>query len=199
MTLEIFFAFLSSILVVGGNIPYYSDILRGRSYPHPITFGIWTILVGFNTYVIFLSGEFLALIPSLLMLVSNFVFIIFGIIHFKRIQINWFDWFCLILALFMISYWFFSKNITNTVIITITVDFVAYLPAFKKGWIAPWSETTISYFIPGITQVFTLLSIEKVTFENSLFWIYLFIANITFVLLVLSRRYYLKGWKSLFE
>ena len=75
---------------------------------------------------------------------------------------------------------------------TILIDFIAYLPVFKKGWLAPWSETAISYFIPGFTQVFTLLSLDTLTLENSSFWFYLFLANITFVILLLSRRYYLK-------
>ncbi len=199
MSTELIFAITSTFLVVWGNFPYFIDIWRWRSYPHPITFLIWTILVWFNTFILFASSEYLGFIPSLAMFLCNGIFVVFGVIHFKRISVNWFDWFCFWLALTMILYWFISWNVLNTVLMTILIDFIAYLPVFKKGWLAPWSETAISYFIPGFTQVFTLLSLDTLTLENSSFWFYLFLANITFVILLLSRRYYLKWWNSIFE
>jgi hypothetical protein len=58
--------------------------------------------------------------------------ICYGIYYYKKIHINWFDYFCVGLAILLLIYWFTTKNIRNTVILTAIIDLVAFLPTFKK-------------------------------------------------------------------
>lgn len=76
---------------------------------------------------------------------------------------------------------------------------IAFLPTFKKGWIQPWTETILLYFMGSINQIFTFLAIASPNAETSIFWLYLFFANLIFFFMVFSRRWYLQGWASIFK
>ncbi len=199
MTKELIFTLISTCLIIGWNIPYIFDVWKWRSFPHPISFWVWSILTGFNTYVLFISGEYLGFISGWAIFLTTFILAILGVIHYKKIYINWFDYICLFLIIGLLFYWIFSRNVINTVILTTLIDMIAFLPTFKKGWLRPWSETAIAYFIPWVTQIFTILSIQTPNIETTLFWWYLLFANLTFVTMVISRRNYLKWWNSIFE
>lgn len=200
MDRELLFALISTGIYLVGIIPYWSDVLKGRTYPHPFTTGVWTILVGFNSYVLFIRGEYYSFIPSILMTISLVVFWIgFWSYYFKKISMNWFDYLCLILAIGMLFYWFLSKDVLNTVILTLIIDLIAFLPVFKKWWIAPWTETIFAYFMAWVNQIFTFLALRAPNPETSIFWIYLLVSNIIFCLMVIYRRWSLEGWKSIFK
>lgn len=200
MEKEVLFALISILIYLIGIIPYWRDVIRGRTLPHPFSTGVWAILVGFNSYVLYISGEYLAFIPSLLMTFSLLIFWIgYGIRSFRKISINWFDYLCLVLSVILLLYWKISWDVLNTVILTMIIDLIAYLPIFKKWWIAPWTETIWAYFLSGVNQIFTILALSSPNAETTLFWSYLLVSNFIFVGMVIGRRYFLKGYKWIFE
>ena len=197
---EIIYSGISTLIYLIGIIPYWRDVIKGRTYPHPFTTGVWTVIVGFNSYILFISWEYYSFVPSILMTISLVVFWIgFWSYYFKKISINWFDYFCLFLAVGLLLYWYFSKDVLNTVILTMIIDFIAFLPVFKKWWLQPWTETVFAYFMSWVNQIFTLLALSSPNLETSIFWIYMLISNCIFVILVLYRRWSLKWWKAIFE
>jgi hypothetical protein len=200
MEKELLFALISTGIYLVWAIPYWRDLVRGRTTPHLFTYSLWWMLVGFNVFVLVGNNEHYALIPSVLMFASLTWSTIYGIFIWEKIHINWFDWMCLSLWILLVVYWFSSGNILNTVILTLIIDLIAFLPTFKKWWLQPWTETILVYFMSSVGQVFTLLSLSGFeNIENMIFWWYLFFANLIFFFMVAIRRYYLKGWKSVFE
>jgi hypothetical protein len=199
MEKELLFALISSIIYLSGAIPYWKDVWKWRTIPHLFTVFVWFILVGFNCYVLFSKAEYFWLIPWLISLFSQIFGIFFGVKMFRRIQINWFDYFCLFLAIGLLVYYYFSRNIVSTVILTALIDLIAFLPTFKKWWLQPWTETVFAYFMSWVNQIFTLLALSSPNLETSIFWIYMLISNCIFVILVLYRRWSLKWWKAIFE
>jgi hypothetical protein len=199
MSQELFFTLMSTGIYLFGAIPYWRDVYHGRTLSHIFSSWIWLILVWFNTYILWKNQEFYAFIPGILMTVSLFMGTIVWYFHMRRISINWFDYFCLILAICGLIYYFFSLNTYYTIILTIIIDILAFLPTIKKWWLQPWSETTIIYFLWWLNQVFTLLAIQGTSTENILFWIYLLIANMSFAIAIIYRRYSLKWWHAIFE
>lgn len=199
MEKEVIFSIISSWLYLIGIIPYWKDVLKWRTVPHLFSILVWVILTWFNCYVLWINKEWLWFIPSILMFISLSMSVIYWVTMFKRIQINWFDYLCLWLAWLLLVYYFFSGNITNTVILSIIIDVVAFWPTFKKWWLQPWTESILMYFLAWINQIFTILALSIINFETSLFWIYIFFANIVFFIMVAIRRYYLKWWNSIFE
>jgi hypothetical protein len=170
MEKEFLFALLSTGIYLVGAIPYWIDLIRGRTTPHIFTYGLWWILVAFNVFVLLKNSEYYALIPSGIMFASLTWAVIYGLFVWEKIQINWFDWACLSLWILLVIYWFSSENILNTVILTLIIDLIAFLPTFKKWWIAPWTESILIYFMSAIGQIATLLSLSGFqNIENALF------------------------------
>ena len=200
MNKEFFFAIISTVIYLMGAIPYWKDLIIWRTIPHIFTYVLWWILVGFNLFILIENREYYSSIPAWLMFASLTFWCFFGILRFQKILVNWFDWMCLGLWILLIGYWCVSRNSLNTVILTLILDCIAFLPTFKKWWIQPWTETVIMYFMSSIGQLATLLSLSWFDrIENALFWGYLFFANLIFFFMVILRRYYLKWWKSIFE
>lgn len=199
MPKEIIFAIISIIIYLIGVIPYWRDTYSWRTIPHFFSNIVWLILVGFNAFVLFSSKEYLWFAPALLMTMSLIYTTIYGYRWIKKIHINWFDYLCLILAIWAVVYWVLDRNTLNTVIITTIIDLIAFLPTFKKGWIQPWTETILLYFMGSINQIFTFLAIASPNAETSIFWLYLFFANLIFFFMVFFRRWYLQGWGSIFK
>ena len=199
MKAEIIFALISTVFLIMGAIPLWRDIFRGRSIPHPLTKWIWLILVGFNAFVLVEAHEYWSLIPTGFLLLELIGEMTVGLFMIKRISMNWFDGLCLLLAILAILYFFLTRNTLNTVISTMIIDGIACLPTFKKGWIQPWTETTLSYSIGAFAQWFTILSLSAPNLETSLYWGFIFFIDIFLVIFICARRYSLKGWKSIFE
>lgn len=199
MERELVFASISTIFYLAWIFPYWKDVFRGRTIPHPFSSFIWLILVGFNSYVLFIESEYLAFIPWFITCFFLILGTIFGLRLFRRIRINWFDYFCLTLSIVFLAYYFWFRDVTNAVILSAIIDFLAFLPTFKKWWLQPWTETILLYLFASVSNIFALLALGNPTFETTLFWLYLVIANFIYFLMVFFRRWYLKGWKSIFE
>ena len=193
MSQELIFALLSSIIFLIWAYPYIRDVLHWKTIPHLFTYVVWLILMSFNCFVIWNNREWMTLIPSILMWLSVLFWCIYGIPGLRKITINWFDYLCLWSAILLIGYWWMTKNILHTVILTTIVDLIAFLPTFKKWWLQPWTETIFFYFMWAINQILTLFSLSSLgNLENTIFWFYLFFANWIFFLMVAYRRYSLK-------
>lgn len=192
-------AIISSVFYFVGILPYFRDTLKWRTLPHPFSYFVWFILTGFNTGVLFFQWEYTSLIPAALNTLSCIIFTYYGIRAWKNIEINSFDYGFLILALLLFPFYLYTRDILMTVILSVLIDFLGYLPSFKKWWLQPWSETLFTFFIIGIAQLLILFTQENITLESGLFWGYAFLVNMIFITSIAARRYYLKGWKSIFE
>lgn len=198
MNKEFLFTVLGISILLWWASTYFLDIIRWQTIPHPYSYILWSILVGFNTYVLFTLSEWYSFAQGVINVLVCLIFSIMWLYYIHKIQRNWFDTFCLILAWWMFVYWYWTRNITNTVIITIIIDFVSCLPTLKKIWIQPWSETVKVYISSIIIASLTLITLDVMDI-NIIFWIYLIIINILIVWFAIGRRYYLKWWKSIFE
>lgn len=199
MEKEIVIASISSIFYFIGIFPYFRDVLSWRTLPHPFSYFVWLVLTGFNSSILILQWEYISFIPAILNTISCLIFTIFGIRAMKKIQINHFDFIFLLSALLLLPFYFYTKDLLLTIILSVVIDFLWYLPTIKKWWLQPWSETLFTFFIIGISQFLIIFAQSEITLVWSLFWMYVFIVNMIFVSLVLCRRYFLRGRKSLFQ
>ena len=199
MQQELIFALISTGFILWWAIPLWRDILRGRTIPHPFTMWVWFILAAINIYSLFLNKEYIAMIAPICLSLLLFWEMLAGIRGFSHIRINWFDYLCQTLSGLCVLYLIVSRDIFHTILFTIVVDFIALLPTVKKGWIQPWTETTFNFFIAAMAQFFIILSLWAPDRDTALFWWYVGIIDTILVVMILSRRYYLKWWNSIFE
>ena len=199
MNKELFFALISIVFFFIGILPYFRDVLKWKTFPHPFSYFVWFILTGFNTLVLLLKWEYISLIPAILNTLSCLTFTFYGIRTIKNIRINSFDYIFLLFALLLLPFYFYTRDVLLTVIFSIIIDFLGYLPTIKKWWLQPWAETLFTFLVIGLAQLFIVFSQETFTLASSIFWIYACSVNIIFIVAIVSRRYYLKWWKSIFE
>lgn len=161
MEKELLFALISSVFLIIGVVPYFRDVIGWRTFPHPFSYFVWFILTGFNTGVLFLQWEYISFVPALLNTFSCIIFTLYGIRVLKKIQINSFDYTFLVLALLLLPFYFYTKDLLLTVIFSVIIDFLGYLPTIKKWWLTPWTESILIYFMSAVGQVATLLSLSR--------------------------------------
>ena len=200
MPKEAYFALISTVIYLSGSVFYWRDTIRWRTIPHPLVALVWLIFIGFNFFILFHNREYYSLIPLTLLLFSQIVFSVgYGIRGFRKIRINWFDYLSLSLSLIVLIYWYISRNVLNTVVFSCIIDIIIMLPIFKKSWLQPWTETSITW-VTGILNIgFMYLAQSDANIETSLYWIMYVSLDIIVVTILISRRYYLKWWQSIFE
>lgn len=193
MSQDLLFALISTTIYLSGSFFYWRDTIRKRTIPHPLSNLIGLILVGFNFYVLYSSHEYYSLIPLVPLIISICIFGIgYGFYGIAKIRINWFDYLCFGLAIVMLLYWYFSRNVLNTVIFTCIIDVITFLPVIKKSWILPWTETALAWFTGILNIGFLYLAQANATLETSLYWLTYVTVNAFIVAIIISRRYYLK-------
>jgi hypothetical protein len=200
MEKEFLFAIISIAIYLVGIIPYWRDTIRWRTIPHPFAAMVWLILTGFNGYVLILHKEYYSLLSLPILLTSIVVFWIgYGFHGIKKISINWFDYLAFISSIVIILYWYISANTLNAVIMTVIVDFVSFLPVIKKSWLHPWTENSFAYFTWLLNTIFLFLAQSLPNFETSIYWITYSVLNTSIITILISRRWYIRWWSSIFE
>ncbi|MEK7463586.1 MAG: hypothetical protein AAB610_00480 [Patescibacteria group bacterium] len=182
-----FFGTLSVIIAIISFVPYIKDVLARKTTPHIYSWLVWTILQALATIAILKENPWWSgLGVGSVGLVSLVVFLFSFKYGTKNITI--FDTVCLIGALAAISVWIFIHDITLSVILVTIIDFVAFLPTFRKAYQEPHSETIILYVCSGLSNIFSLLSISHHSVSSTLYVASLIVTNFLFVGLVLMRR-----------
>jgi hypothetical protein len=200
MEKELLFAVISIWIYLFGAIPYWRDAIYWRTIPHPFTQSIWLILIGFNGYVLWINQEYYALMGISILCFSIIVFGIgYGIRWLKKILINWFDYAIFILSIAILIYWYLSENTLNTVIMTGLIDFISFLPTIKKSWLQPWTETAFAYCTGILNILFLMLAQNSPNPETMIYWVTYIMVNSIVIWILISRRWYLKGYNSIFE
>ena len=184
---------ISSILILSGVIAYIRDILKGKSKPNLVTWGLWAlgpmIATGaalsvdadpWATLRIFISGFG----PLLIFLAGIF----FSESYWK---LSLFDYTCGALSLVALGVWFLADSPLLAILFAAIGDLFATLPTIIKAWQHPETETLYTYFTGFFTAIVIIPSIPVWNIANSAFQIYLIIAN-TFLFFIVLRGYFLK-------
>ena len=167
--------------------PYLRDIFSRKTTPHIYSWLVWTILQMTAAVAILQQNSFYSALGVIgLGLVSLVVFILS--FRYGTKNITFFDKLCLIGALISIGIWIFTENATISIILVSIIDFIGFLPTYRKVYQEPYSETLFLYILSGLSNFFSLLSITVYSIESSLYVGSLVITNIIMVCITLIRR-----------
>ena len=91
-----------------------------------------------------------------------FVFLIFLLsLKYGTKNITKSDTIILIVALLAIVVWIKMKNPLLAVFMVSAIDFIGYIPSFRKTFQEPWTETVSSWMIFAIGNIFVILSLGE--------------------------------------
>lgn len=178
---------LSVVIGIVSFLPYFRDIYRGTTKPHPFSWLIWGIL---DTTVFAAqiakgagAGSWATAVTLL------FTFIIAGV-SFKsgEKRITRVDWLCLFGGFSGIALWSLTDDPLLAVIVVTVTNSLAMIPTIRKSFTRPHEETLSMYALAVAKWVPSVLAMESWSAANWLFPVSLIFWNSAMVAILVHRR-----------
>ena len=191
MEIKLFFGIASSIIAVICFAPYIKDIIQRKTEPHRYSWLIWTILQVVGVMAQLKEGAGYG--AWALAIGAMFCFVIF-LLSFKygTKNITKFDIACLLASFCAIAIYFFIANPVWAIITVALIDFVGFLPTFRKGYEEPFTETTSTFILSATANALSIIALQNYNLTTVLYLASLLITNSSFSIMILLRRGALK-------
>ncbi len=171
-----------------GYVFYVRGILQGKVKPHAFSWFVWGILTAIAFVAQIADGGGAGAWVTGVTALCSFGFALVGLGASSRILIAKSDWIFFIASLLTIPIWYFSGNPLWSVIIITIVDAAAFAPTFRKAYFSPETENGWTYTLSGLKFVVAMFALESFTWTTALYPASLVLANLAFVLMLVSRR-----------
>ncbi len=171
-----------------GSIVYLIDTLKGKIKPNKVSFLMWSIVpfIAFAAQIKQGVG-----LESLMTFSAGFLPLVIFLGSFVNRQANWkitrFDLACGFLSLTGLILWIVTKTGNVAIFFSILADGLAAVPTIAKSYKFPDTELGWPWGATAFGSVLTLFTLNKWTFTNSGFIIYLFSVNILIFILIQFR------------
>lgn len=180
---------ISVAVGIVGYIPYYRDIFRGTTKPHPFTWIGFGLMNGITFVAQVVTGAGPGAWISALTTLGTF-----GIaaLSFKKGEkdITVFDWICFASALVGIVLWRLTNDPLGAVIIVTIADFLAFAPTFRKAYVRPHEETVSLYAMSAVKYIISIMALTTFNLTTALFPVAITAFNVAIVLFIVLRRKY---------
>lgn len=191
---------LSAIIGTVGIWPYIQAIRRGESKPQFVTWTVWTILATITAIASLRGGNMASAVLGLEGMVACGSVAIMGL-RYGSLIIGKIDVVSIIGAVLgLISLAIFRQPMV-ALLVTITIDVVAYVPTFIHGWKMPNEETIVSYVCGGVASGLSLVAaiMSGATISGLLYPLYSVLASSLMVsLVVIARADWRQYWDAIF-
>ncbi|MBP9816716.1 MAG: hypothetical protein KBD05_01690 [Candidatus Pacebacteria bacterium] len=180
-------AIASTIVGLVSFAPYLWQILKRETKPHAYTWLIWTITQGIVAAGIwFGGGGILAFAMVLYALCALTVFILSFWYGTKNITRG--DGILLLVAIAAIFVWQGLDNPVLAVIIATAIDLIGYAPTFRKSFSEPWSENILAWIGYTLSPIVALFSIVEYNLMTTSYAAAVAVINTALVVFLLMRR-----------
>lgn len=161
MGLHAAFGFLSIILSIAAFAPYFWSIHKKETQPHLYSWAIWVLIQGTAVWIMFAEG---AGWGASGLAVGTFLCVCVSLISLRygTKNITRFDTLCFFGAFIAFAMYTFVREPYTSLAIVIFIELCGFFPTFRKAIADPDSEATVTWGIFSVSNVFSLLAIEKV-------------------------------------
>jgi len=187
LNIKITVGIISAIIGSLAFIPYLRDTFSLKTKPHAYTWLIFTITQGTAvTGILYGQGGWggLNLIIGTLLVFSVFLFSL----KYGTKNITKSDTIILILSILAILVWWQLHQPAYAVLMVTFIDFLGYLPSFRKSFREPWSETLISWAAFAASDIFALMALKEYNILTVTYLLMIASVNTVFFIFCLSRR-----------
>ena len=192
ITYKIIFGSSAIVIALASYVPYYRDILIGKTKPHAFSWLVWAITasVVFAAQIVKHGGA--GFWVNVVTILACFGIFFIALAKGQR-KFALLDWASLTTAFIALILWRITHEPTLAVILVTLTDAFGFLPTFRKAYYKPYEETLSLYALAGTKFVFSLFALESFSLATWLFPGYLVLANGLFVTLLLWRRSKIKN------
>ena len=170
-------------------IPYYRDILRGKTHPHIYSWSLWGLLTVLIVALQIKGGAGPAVWVTIAAGLLCLGVVILSIRRGKR-DITIADTITAILSLISIVLWLLINQPVVALLFAVTADMFAFFPTVRKSWHQPYAETLSLYITNTLRFFLVLLAVEHYTILSSLWPIAWAVVNGLFSIMLIVRRRY---------
>ncbi len=175
------------VLTFAAYIPYYRDILKGKTHPHVYSWSLWGLLTILLVALQIKGGAGAASWVTAAAGLLCLGVVVLSLKNGKK-DITTSDTIVAILALIAIGFWLIADQPAVSVTLVIVADILAFIPTIRKSWHKPHSETLSLYVTNAIRFLLAFAAIEVYTFLSSS-WIVVWVAgNALFSIMLVIRR-----------
>ncbi len=185
---------LSVIVGILGYIPYYKDVLKGKTKPHPFTWVGISLLNGIAFVAQVVTGGGPGAWVSAITTVSALGIAMLAFPRGEK-ETTLFDSICFVGSLLGIVLWKVTSNSLWAVVIVTIADLLVLAPTYRKAWLCPHEETVSLYAVGALKYVVSLFALTTVSLTTALFPSAIAIFNFIMVLILVLRRRVLKTAK----
>jgi hypothetical protein len=149
-------------------IPYILSILKGKTKPSRTSFGIWSVVSTTLLASYFASGARNTIWFILSYTIMQFV--VFAL-SFKCGMggLSKLDILCTAGAFIGIALWIITKNPLTALYISLTVEVIGFLPTFRKSYLHPHTENTLSWSLCTVGAIVNLFAITSYALNIALY------------------------------
>lgn len=180
-------ALIATVLAIIGNVPYLVQVIKGKIEPHAYTWFVWSIISCIVFFGLLQKGAGIGALPTGVAEVFTVIIFFFSLKNgFKHVQKI--DTVFLIIALLGLIPWIITKDPTISVIIAVSIDLIAFIPALRKTWKHPESERSLLYSMNVSRHGLTLLSLRTYNTATVLHSISMIITNTLMTIFILRKK-----------
>lgn len=187
-TLKAIIGVIAILLTFIGYIPYFRDIITGKTKPHLYSWFLWALVSGIIFALQFVGGAgvggFVTLAAALMCLVVIFL----SLRHGANTDIKPIDKLFIILAFIALGLWLFAKQPVLSAILSSLIDLFGFAPTIRKSWNHPYSETLSFYYLNTLRFTLAVFALSQYSLITALYPISWFLANGLFALMLILRR-----------
>ncbi len=178
---------VASGLTFAAYIPYYRDIIRGKTHPHIYSWSLWCLLTILITALQIAGGAG----PSAWVTATAGLMcvgvIVLGLKHGQK-DITASDTAVAIMSLVAMGFWLLGHQPLTSIVLAVIADLLAFVPTVRKSWNKPHTETLSLYVTNTFRFTLATLAVQTYTFLALLWPVVWVIANGLFSLMLIARR-----------
>ncbi len=186
-TLKQIVSVIAVILTFLAYVPYYRDIMRGKTHPHIYSWLLWGLL-GILIVSLQLVGN---AGPAVLVTASASIMcigvIILGLKHGKR-DITASDTVVAILSVIAMIFWLLARQPIISIFLVVIADLLAFVPTIRKSWHKPHTETLALYATNTVRFGLAVFAIREYSLLSTLWPAAWVVANGSFAVMLIIRR-----------
>lgn len=187
LDIKLLLSFVAVALTFIAYIPYFRDVLKGKTKPHLYSWLLWGLLALLVAGLQVVGGAGVAIWPTVVV-----GFLCFGVaalsLKGSSKYITTLDTLMAILSLSAIIAWLVVDQPMVALLLVIAGDILAFIPTVRKSWDKPYSETLSMYAITTFRYILVVLAIQEYTLLSALWPAFWILGNALFVVLLVIRR-----------
>jgi hypothetical protein len=185
---KIAFGLAGSVIGIISYAPYFRDMLRRSTKPHPFSWFVWGLVSSIAFYAQIISGGGIGAWTTGITAFACLSIACFAVFLGER-RITRLDIICFIGALAGIVAWRITHDPLNAVLIVLVVHILGFIPTVRKAYRFPREETLVNYVLSLFKWGFGLAALSTLSLTTVLFPAGVSAMNLAFsILLLVCRR-----------